>query len=606
MRKLNIPKNIKFAQSSTMAAALVLTSLAISGCGGGEEQAANLSTQASGESLLISASSEIVGQKIKSDHPDDLRKDEPVLSEGVSAQMEAIELAAQALITPKPADSTEVMKLKTGTENVAIFTVGMASFSMGPAGKLLTQRNGTKSIEIVKLDQQKSGALPDVVYVRAGDINVKDFENSVLFKNIRAQDKSILVEREASGDTAYRTLLSTLFGGDPGTSNAIMIRPTGTESYSFYFIEPEEEIQDDEDTNNDGDSEGSLETLKSNSTKPIIDLSKVAAVAKPTQYAGIGDGVDMNDLDSTNDFNDGESSIKATRQRLPNTVMATYQIGRQYAPSLAQSFIINPITWKWETPVASCKKGSCAAYNNTKVTYNNWKPVFVNAVWWDDWFVCGGVKNNGNFCQTDYTISKKKITGVDQSVTAEAGVSVEVSGGASFFGFAELKTSTTVSAKAGYGKTWKKSTENTYQARYLARVNEGFRGRFGRGNYTMHVSRWFTGRHENVNDMSFLNDNFYKSAEATGTTTNISAADEQKSFACVAYWSNRENYQNHVWFWKASCPSTWDASYKQRTDVIGLKNYGVKVWAICKNTDTTCVKNYESGTAATRSKLFPL
>jgi hypothetical protein len=483
--------------------------IAMTACGGGNGVPNSVSTSVVDDGSVITDVSTVplIAANKRAPHPaDNIESPAKQLTDEELAKMEEIELTKMAEMEGKTTGDLQgvavakaEVAMTQGFDAAAIYTVGLLTSDLGPAGQaIINRKNSTvKQMALIGGGVGTAATLPaDILYMRAGSINPKDVLSSPIFKQAVAQNRPILVEREALGRTAYENLLWNVFNFAPYGTNAVLLRSDGdnNESWEAFVVE-----EDDTDGNGADDSENDTPVKEANirSAKTgnyRIDMNAIASIVKGQEIMGTAKTFESKNLGV-------EAPVFATaiKTKISGKYLWAQQVWVNGQLNPQKPWIINPYTWAWEQPGNACvTKGPCGAYGNTAVTYNVWGADLANIACWDDWVYCGetGPVDTNVFCETGYKKSVKKITGYTQTVGAELGLSVTAEGEVSIPFVAKTKIATTVSTKASYGKTWYDQKETTYETSYNTRIKGGYQARFGRGDWSAYVSKWLTGRHE--------------------------------------------------------------------------------------------------------------
>lgn len=487
-----------------------------------------------------------------------------------------------------------------GFDAAASYTVGLLTDDLGPAGLAISNRKKSSVKRMaLKGDGAKAAAtLPtDVLYIRAGSISPNDVLKSPIFKQAVAQNKGILVEREAIGRTAYEHLLLNVFNFAPLGTNALLLRSDGdnNESWEAFVVEQDEfSAGNGEDDTSADKANGRLATKPAEGNSYKIDLNAIASVLKGKEIsnvskAGTAGGLSM--------------AAPQSKTAVKPIIWGRYLIAQVTHPKTGAAWVVNPHAgYKWERQADICSRTPCGGYGSTAVSYTVRDVNMTDIVWWDAWVYCGetGPIDKNVRCDTGYKKSLKKISGYTEKVGTELGVSLTTEGEVGIPFVAKAKTSVSVNAKGTYSKTFYHQTETTYETSYNIRIRGGYQARFGRGNWSATVGKWLTGRHERTRPVG------PPATLDVSMWIDDSWSDQPHGCVNLDYRWREDVGDETRKFYRVSCPSTWNPNYQVRARLQRMKTFGVMKWAICKQNDVKCKNKYQSNDMESLERAFPL
>jgi hypothetical protein len=498
-----------------------------------------------------------------------------------------------------------------GFDAAATYTVGLLTGELGPAGVAISRRIGSATRQMaVAANEPETSARPpiDVLYVRAGSLTPKELLRSPAFKRAVAQRTAILIEREAWGRSRYEELLFSMFSFQPSNTNAVLVRSQGekNESWEVFLIEEEKEKSSASSTGVNAYS---------------IDLNSIASVLQGHEIMREADESRLEEVNLDVPI----FPARAGRQAWGRYHLRQGRVFVRAAPGAEQVLferngdvlVVDPATGLVDSRADACSSSQvCGSYGSSSESFSRRGPAtLVNVQWWDNWTLCGPPTGNpppttgGPRCGTGFKRAVKQIRGYTESVGVEAGISVAAEFEAGIPFIVKTKTIVNVSSKATYNKTFYNQTETTYEQEDNVVIPAGYQARFGRGNWTARVSRNIAGRHE-------------RKLPLGPPTIQSLGAD-------IPWWFSQREYFRHgcwdlvgswgppfnspsdpqgrveeMWSGTVNCPSQWNRNFSQTARTQFLRTFGVNVWAICKQTDMTCINRYSNGRLLPRA--FPL
>jgi hypothetical protein len=189
-----------------------------------------------------------------------------------------------------------------------------------------------------------------------------------------------------------------------------------------------------------------------------------------------------------------------------------------------------------------------------------------NVSWWGGWVVCGGLAVvEQNQCMTTYTRTTQTIKG-DMNHESQ---NVEVGGGGGGeVNLGIVKFNLEASAKGGFlwGKEWRNEQSFTFAEAYNTTIKQGFRARFGRGQYNVPYGVYLHGRYEKIGQR-------FEPLTPGGQPMKVAYLRWNPTFVARSGWGR--------WV-----------------------TYGAMIWVICRNADVACYQKYQFYPKDAR--LFPL
>lgn len=228
-----------------------------------------------------------------------------------------------------------------------------------------------------------------------------------------------------------------------------------------------------------------------------------------------------------------------------------------------------------EAKIADCSTTTpCTdyTYSTPNVTFGT--PSFKSPKWYGSWVVCGGTEIDlNNSCGASYTNTTINTTG--SSNTLGFAIGAEVNGEASigaaynpFTLFSEWKAKLAIKGEIRYDHTWTKSSTSMYSVTDNVSIKQGYRARFGQGDYGLNYNTGLKGRHER--------------------NTSMVAANFTLAPHCTI------DYNDWMPAFTLTCGLPYNANFLGPVESGTLKSFGAKVWAICKNSDLACISNFNA------------
>ncbi|GGL17593.1 hypothetical protein [Deinococcus radiotolerans] len=252
-------------------------------------------------------------------------------------------------------------------------------------------------------------------------------------------------------------------------------------------------------------------------------------------------------------------------------VPAQLWVGRKYYGNEGLVRLNNP---SYVTTLATCSTTTpCTDYTYSTPLKTFGTPSFKAAKWYGSWLVCGGttivLDNN---CGVSYTDTAISTTGSTNALGFTVGG--ELNGEASvgdaynpFTLFSEWKASLAIKAEIRYDHTWLTSDTKWFSTTDSLSIKQGYRARFGQGDYGLNYKTQVKGRHERFTNMTFVGG--------------------QGGAGCGGRWDG--NYEALI-----ECSMTYNPNFLGPIASGVIKTFGAKVWAICKNIDTACINNFNA------------
>jgi hypothetical protein len=246
---------------------------------------------------------------------------------------------------------------------------------------------------------------------------------------------------------------------------------------------------------------------------------------------------------------------------------------------VAKKFYGNEGMVRWGNPSVTTTLATCSiAMPCTDYTYSALYRTFGQAAftagrWYGNWIVCGGTTvDANNHCGASYTNTTITATGTNTTkgftVGGELNGEVSIGDGYNPFTlFSEWKAKFTFKAEYRYDKTWTESTTNWYSTTDNVTITQGYRARFGQGDYAMSYNVKMAGRHERMTNMTYVGG--------------------QANQGCRGSW-------DYLYEATLQCNMVFNPNFRGPIQSGVFKTFGAKVWAICKNTDLTCINAFNS------------
>ncbi len=431
----------------------------------------------------------------------------------------------QSETTTTPSDTVQVLSLTTLS---------------GTLGRAIPQSEGFRTIAVYdakSFKQAVSLGSSSMIYADAASLDTKNADKMAVLALARDQGIPVVLEGNAGG--ALKQVTEGIFHFS-GEQQGYLIRPLPNTDGGFSVVSLDRSSTEDA-------SAANMQTL---SQKPLGNSATPAWLRQTLAPAA---------LSSQDVLPENPNNKLLTSQGIAPTFWVTqFVYGNTGFGLFNKNYSIG----------ACSAQNPCTNYSQSHPFKNFSAPIFQNAKWYGNWTICGGnAVDLNNKCNASYINSK--ISTVGSSDTLGFSVGTEVSGtvsGGSLTGlFVNLDASVKVSGEVRYDHSWERSKTSIFTTIDGISITQGYRARFGQGDYKLNYVSGLDGRYERNSNMYFT-----PTGSAPGCTK--ARVSDGVNFACAL---------------------TYDP-----TDIKlyagNLVTLGARVWAICKNVDVACLRDWDS------------
>jgi hypothetical protein len=438
--------------------------------------------------------------------------------------------------TGQPSVGVDVPAPAPATDQVEVLSLTDLS---GAVGRSLPQDSRFRAQRVADAGAFEAALAtlrPRLLYANAAELPAQDSSRLEVLRLARDQGVPVLVE---GTPTQVRDLTGRVFHFE-GEQSGYVIRPLPGSDGGFTVVSL---------TANESSNDESVETQSLRQPDPRQDSTWLHTMLVP---------VPESDALTTSDdavYVQGiPPSLSITRKWWGNEGRA-----RVYAKGTT-------------TVLARCSASApCTDYTYSKPKKIFSAPGFRAAKWFGNWRICGSnAVDVNNSCSVSYLNSKISTKGSKDELGFTIGgeVNGEASVGSAFNPFtlfSEWKAKLAVKAEVRYSHTWERSKSSVYTEADNVIIKQGYRARFGEGEYTLNYKTSIVGRHERTTDMRYVGG--------------------QASPGCGGFITGDD--------WGViSCSLTYNPKFEGNIEAGKLVTLGAKVWAICKNTDTACITDF--------------